>query len=87
VLDAIPSSASILIHLDVDVFNRHQMPAAYFPHDGGLTPGEGAELFAGLARDPRVRLIEVTEYASLRDPDLIWAGELVSLLAAGLAPG
>jgi arginase len=38
VLDAIPSSASLLIHLDVDVFDRLQMPAAYFPHDGGLTP-------------------------------------------------
>ena len=87
VLDAIPPSASILIHLDVDVFDRRQMPAAYFPHDGGLTLGEGTELFAGLARDPRVRLIEVTEYASLRDPDLRWAGELTSLLVSGLSDG
>jgi arginase family enzyme len=84
-LDAIPPSASILIHLDVDVFDRQHMPAAYFPHDGGLTLGEGAELLAGLARDHRVRLIEVSEYASLRDPDQRWAAELVSLLAGGLS--
>jgi arginase family enzyme len=83
-LDAIPASALILLHLDVDVFDRRHMPAAYFPHDGGLTLGEGTELLAGLARDPRVRLIEVSEYASLRDPDQHWAAELVSLLASGL---
>jgi len=85
VLDAIPPSASILLHLDVDVFDRKHMPAAYFPHDGGLTLAEGTDLLAGLARDPRVRLIEVSEYASLRDPEQGWAAELVSLLASGLS--
>jgi arginase len=85
VLDAIPASASILLHLDVDVFDRRHMPAAYFPHDGGLTLAEGTELLAGLARDPRVRIIEVSEYASLRDPDQRWAAELVSLLVSGLS--
>jgi hypothetical protein len=43
------------------------------------------ELFAGLARHPRVRLIEVSEYASLRDTDRRTVTGLIELLANGLA--
>lgn len=45
----------------------------------------GTELLAGLAKDTRVRLIEISEYASLRDPDQRWAAELVSLPTSGLS--
>jgi arginase family enzyme len=86
VLEGIPDSASILLHLDIDVFQRRALPAAYFPHDEGLTLAEGAELFRALARDPRVRVIEVSEYASLRDADQRSVAALVDLLAGGLAP-
>ena len=37
-----------------------------------------------LLQDPRVRLIEVSEYASLRDLDRQWMGKIVDLLAEGL---
>lgn len=86
-LDAIPASASILLHFDIDVFRAADVPAAYFPHGDGLTISEGAELFGVLASDSRVRLIEVSEYASLRDVDLHTAGKLVELLAGGLGKG
>ena len=86
VLDRIPASSSLLAHLDIDVFAAAQMPAAYFPHTEGLTLAEGAELLRAIGRDPRLRLIEVAEYASLRDGDGRAAAALVGLLAGALGP-
>ena len=83
-LDAIPASASILVHLDVDVLHKADMPAAYFPHDEGLRLREAAELLTALLADSRIRLIEVSEYAALRDLDQRHAGALVDLLAGAL---
>lgn len=85
-LQAIPSSASLLLHLDVDVIRQRDMPAAYFPHAEGLTLDETRELLGGLLADPRLRIIEISEYASLRDLDQRVVGALVDLLAAGLKP-
>jgi arginase len=80
-LDAIPASASILLHLDVDVFRQRDMPAAYFPHAEGLNLTDGVELVGALVRDPRIRLIEVSEYAFLRDVDQHGVRSLVDLLS------
>jgi arginase len=85
-LDAVPASASILLHLDVDAFRRRDLPAVYFPHEEGLALDEGAELLGGLLADPRIRVVEVSEYAALRDLDQRCAGALVGMLAEGL-PG
>jgi arginase len=86
-LDAIPAGAPILLHFDIDVFSRAAMPAAYFPHDDGLTLAEGTELMNVLLKDDRIRIVEVTEYAALRDSDQRGAHQLVDLLAAGLGSG
>jgi arginase len=83
-LQALPASAPIVLHFDVDVLHRQDMPAAYFPHPEGLSLSEGAELLGALLRDPRIRIIEVTEYASLRDLDQRCVRKLVDLLAEGL---
>ena len=83
-LETIPASAPILVHLDVDVLRKADMPAAYFPHDEGLRLAEAAEVLAAVLPDPRIRLIEVSEYASLRDLDQRYAGALVDLLAGAL---
>jgi arginase family enzyme len=83
-LATIPASAAILVHLDVDVFAAHEMPAAYFPHAEGLSLAEGVDLLRELVGDPRVRLLEVAEYASLRDGDQRAVGALVELLARAL---
>jgi arginase len=74
-------SASILVHLDIDVFHPRDVPAAYFPHAEGLSLAEGVELLGGLLGDPRVRLLELAEYALLRDQDQRTAAALVDLLA------
>jgi arginase len=84
ILDAIPASASILVHLDIDVFQKQELPAAYFLHEQGLTLAEGGELLAVLLRDPRIRIIEISEYASLRDLDQRNINKLVDLLSATL---
>jgi arginase len=83
-LQAIPASASVLLHFDVDVLRKQDMPAAYFPHTDGLSLSEAAELLGTLLRDPRIRIIEVTEYASLRDLDQRCVSKLIDLLAEGL---
>ena len=83
-LKTIPDSASILLHLDIDVFQKRDMPAAYFPHTEGLSLSEGTELLGVLLRDPRIRIIEVSEYASLRDFDQVYVSKLVDLLSNGL---
>jgi arginase family enzyme len=86
VLDALPASASIVLHFDTDVFSRSAMPSTYFPHEEGLTLEEGTALLEVLLRDSRIRIIEVAEYASLRDGDRRDAKAIVEVLAAGLAP-
>ncbi len=83
-LAAIPQSAQILLHLDIDVFQKTEMPVAYFPHDEGLTLAEGAQLLSVLAKDRRVRAIEVAEYSTLRDLERHWVSKLIELLAQAL---
>jgi arginase len=84
VLEAIPASASLVLHFDIDVLSRRDMPAAYFPHEDGLTLSEAAELLGVLLKDPRIRVIELTEYASLRDLDQRHVTQLVDLLVGSL---
>jgi arginase len=83
-LDGISARAAVLVHLDVDVFRGQDLPASYFPRTERLSVAEGADLLGPLLRDPRIRLIELAEYASLRDPDLRSVGALVDLLAGAL---
>jgi len=86
VLSGIPHTAQVLLHLDIDVFQKAAFPVAYFPHENGLTLSEGAQLISVLARDPRIRLIEISEYSSLRDNDLRWMGQLIDILSHALQP-
>jgi arginase len=83
-LEALPASASILLHVDIDVFRKQDLPAAYFPHTEGMSLAEGRELLGVLLRDPRIRIIEVSEYATLRDLDRSYVSKLVDLLSEGL---
>jgi arginase len=83
-LEAVPPSASVVLHLDIDVLRDQDLPAAYFPHAEGLSWAEAQELLGGLLGDPRVRAIEISEYATLRDLDRRSVSKLVDLLAEGL---
>lgn len=83
-LQALPASASVLLHFDIDVLRKREMPAAYFPHTDGLSLAEGEELLHVLLADSRIHLIEITEYASLRDLEQTYASRIVELLATVL---
>jgi arginase len=83
-LQTVPASAPIILHLDVDVLRQQDMPAAYFPRTEGLSWPEAQGLLGGLLSDPRIQIIEIAEYASLRDPDQRWVSKIVELLAEGL---
>jgi arginase len=85
-LAAIPPSAAILLHLDIDVFRSADLSAVYFPHAEGLTLAEGTELLGVLLRDNRVRIVEISEYASLRDPEHTSVRKLIAIFANSLSP-
>ena len=84
-LERIPPSADILIHFDTDALTKQEWPAAYFPHSEGLTLDECRQLLRPIAHDPRVRLIEISEYASLRDFDRTHVRSLLRLLSEALS--
>jgi arginase len=83
-LKAVPASAALLLHFDIDVLQKRDMPAAYFPHTEGLSLSECKELLGVFLKDPRIRIIEISEYASLRDLDQDYVNKLVDLLSEGL---
>jgi len=84
VLRAIPASSNLLLHFDIDVLQKREMPAAYFPHTEGMRLSEAAEVLGVFLKDPRIRIIEISEYASLRDIDREHVNKLVSLLSEGM---
>jgi arginase len=84
VLQSVPASAGILVHFDIDVLKKQELPAAYFPHSEGLSLSEITELLGGLLKDPRIRIIEISEYAALRDLDQTYVSKLVDVLISGL---
>ena len=84
-LAALPPSAAIVLHFDIDVLAAAELPAAYFPHAEGLTLDETAALLRPLAADPRLRALEVAEYATLADPSRREVGRLIDLLVRALA--
>jgi arginase len=84
-LAQIPKNAQVLLHFDIDVLQEARFPAAYFPHAQGLSVSEAAELFGVLSGDPRVRIIEVSEYSELRDQDRTLARSLTDIVKRGLS--
>jgi arginase len=83
-LAAIPPSAAILLHLDIDVFRSADLSAVYFSHAEGLTLAEGTELLGVLLKDNRVRIVEISEYASLRDPEQASVHKLIAMFGNSL---
>jgi len=84
VLQRIPQSTNVLVHFDVDVVRQNDLTAIYFPHNQGLSLQETGEIIDTVLSEARVRLIEISEYTVLRDPDGQSATRIGNLLAHGL---
>jgi arginase len=78
-LDSITAD-SILVHLDVDVLHKSIMPAAYAPSEIGLDLQKATDILQIIFADPRVKAIEVTEFAANKDVDGSSAKLIVELL-------
>ncbi|MDD2715604.1 MAG: arginase family protein [Candidatus Wallbacteria bacterium] len=81
ILSAIGADMKILVHLDVDVMNQESMPAAYSPSEEGLTLDEMQELLSVVMHDQRVKLLEITEFDPLKDPEGKSGADIVKLLS------
>jgi len=78
-LRSIPASASILLHFDMDVLRKADLPVAYFPHAEGMSLSEAGEMLKVFLSDSRIRIVEVSEYAALRDLDGVYVRKLIDL--------
>lgn len=67
---------AIVVDCDIDVIDRGQLPGAPGARPGGMSAHDFFAAVRGLARDPRVRLIDLTEW----DPSLD-ASDLSALTA------
>ncbi|MBM6618953.1 arginase family protein [Bacillus suaedaesalsae] len=85
VLEKCGKDTKILLHLDVDVINEKEMPAAYSPSKEGLTYQECSMLLKELLKDPRLVGLEVTEFSALKDDRGIEAEKLVNFIVNTIA--
>ena len=60
--------AAIVVDCDIDVIDRSQFPAAPGARPGGMSAGDFFAATRMLAADPRVRLIDLTEWDPPLDP-------------------
>jgi arginase len=72
--------------IDLDGFDPADVPGVGLPVAGGLRGGETAAVLRGIARDPRLRALEIVEYAPALDRDQHTARLVLDLLASALAP-
>ncbi|MGJ7913294.1 arginase family protein [Neobacillus sp. LXY-1] len=72
--------AKILVHFDVDLLDQSIMPSAYSPNMTGLSFQHAKELLSIILSDPRVKGMEVTEFAANKENDGTSANTIVDLL-------
>jgi len=72
--------------IDLDGFDPADVPGVGLPVADGLRGAEAAAVLRGIARDPRLRALEIVEYAPALDRDQRTAQLVLSLLSSALAP-
>jgi formiminoglutamase len=76
-LDHLSRCEAIVVDCDIDVIDRSQMPAAPGARPGGMAVHDFFAAVRRLAADPRVRVIDLTEWDPPLDPS-----DLSALIAA-----
>ena len=85
-LDHVAHCDALVIDCDIDVIDRSQMPGAPGARPGGMAAADFFTAVRRLASDPRVRVIDLTEWDPALDPsDLsaLTAGRWVAECLAG----
>jgi arginase len=72
--------------IDLDGFDPTDVPGVGLPVADGLRGAEAAAVLRGVARDPRLRALELVEYDPALDRDHRTAQLVLDLLASALAP-
>lgn len=77
----------IVVHLDVDVIDKREMPARGYHTPGeGLSRDEASDLLTGILASPRVVALEVCEYDPDYDDQSLTAGRrIVEIVARAVA--
>jgi arginase len=79
------AAGRVVLHVDVDVLDTGPFPLANFPHFNGLALDELAACLRGVARQPELAAVVVTEVNPTHDPDGALLRRLVEVLVAALA--
>jgi arginase len=72
--------------IDLDGFDPSDVPGVGLPVADGLGGAETTTVLRGIARDPRLRALEIVEYAPALDRDHRTARLVRDLLTSALAP-
>ena len=72
--------------IDLDGFDPADVPGVGLPVADGLRGAEATSVLRGIARDPRLRALEIVEYAPALDRDHRTAELVLALLSSALAP-
>ncbi len=72
--------------IDLDGFDPADVPGVGLPVADGLPGAETAAVLRGIARNPRLRALEIVEYAPALDRDHRTAELVLTLLSSALAP-
>lgn len=67
-LDHVAHCGAVVVDCDIDVIDRSQMPGAPGARPGGMAAGDFFTAIRRLASDPRVRVIDLTEWDPPLDP-------------------
>lgn len=79
-------TAGFGLTIDLDGFDPADVPGVGLPVADGLRGAEATSVLRGIARDPRLRALEIVEYAPALDRDHRTAELVLALLSSALAP-